>query len=73
MSRRGGPDLTQFVGPAEHYYRLHLEALREGDFIKRVTALWGLIACGRESLPYLMTMMRSSAADSREDAGGAFG
>ena len=36
-------------------------------------ASWGLIARGRESLPYLMLMLRSSNADSREDAGGALG
>lgn len=52
---------------------MHLEAVREGDFSRRVMASWGLIARGRESLPYLMLMLRSSNADSREDAGGALG
>jgi HEAT repeat protein len=70
---RGVPDLKRFKDSAEDYYQLHLEAVREGDFSKRVTASWGLIARGRESLPYLMLMLRSSNADSREDAGGALG
>jgi HEAT repeat protein len=52
---------------------LHLEAVRETDFSKRVTASWGLIARGQDSLPYLMLMLRSSNAGSREDAGGALG
>ncbi|HEY0453667.1 HEAT repeat domain-containing protein [Actinophytocola sp.] len=69
--RRGVPNLKRFKGSAESYYRLHLEAVREQDFTRRVTASWGLIARGRESLPYLMSMLRSGDADSREDAGGA--
>lgn len=68
---RGVPDLSHFTAPAETYYRLHLEALRERDFNKRVAASWGLIARGGESLPYLMLMLRSRDAGSREDAAGA--
>jgi hypothetical protein len=71
--RRGVPDLRRFKDSAESCYQLHLEAMREGDFGKRVTASWGLIARDRESLPYLMLMLRSGNADSREDAGGALG
>ena len=71
--KRGVPDLRRFEDSADGYYQLHLEAVREGDFSKRVTASWGLIARGRDSLPYLMLMLRSSNADSREDAGGALG
>lgn len=70
-NQRGVPNLKRFMGSAESYYYLHLEAVREHDFTKRVTASWGLIARGRESLPYLMVMLSSRNADSREDAGGA--
>jgi HEAT repeat protein len=71
--QRGVPDLKRFKDSAESYYQLHLEAVRDGDFSKRVTASWGLIARGRKSLPYLMVMLKSSDADSREDASGALG
>jgi HEAT repeat protein len=71
--KRGLPDLKRFKDSAEGYYQLHLDAVREGDFRKRVMASWGLIAQGQESLPYLMLMLSSSNADSREDAGGALG
>jgi HEAT repeat protein len=69
--QRGVPDLSQFTAPAETYYRLHQEALREHNFAKRVTASWGLIARGRQSLPYLTRMLSSRDANSREDAAGA--
>lgn len=55
----------------EHYYRQHLEALRENNYRKRVKAQWGLIARGTDSLPYLSLMLRSRNSDSREDAAGA--
>ena len=61
--QRGMPDLSQFTAPAETYYRLHQEALRERDFTKRVTASWGLIARGRQSLPYLTRMLSSRNAE----------
>jgi hypothetical protein len=70
---RGVPDLTQLRSSAEAYYALHLEAIREHDFHKRVRASWGLIARGVEAMPFLMKMLRSDCADSREDAAGALG
>jgi len=54
--------------PADGYFRLHLEAMATGDFDKRQTAGLGLIACGRQSLPYLTRMLASGDARSREDA-----
>jgi hypothetical protein len=39
-------------------------------FELRVHAQWGLIARGKESLPYALGMLRSTDADVREDAGG---
>jgi HEAT repeat protein len=71
VRRRAGPNLKLFKGSADSYYQLHLESVRERDFSKRVTASWGLIARGRDSLPYLMLMLKSGNADSREDAAGA--
>ncbi|MEH1055987.1 HEAT repeat domain-containing protein [Micromonospora sp. CPCC 206171] len=71
VDRRGVPDLREYCDSAESYYRLHLEATREHDFHNRVTASWGLIARGADSLPYLILMLRSSNPDSREDAAGA--
>lgn len=69
--RRGVPDLSTFTASAEDYYALHLEAVREPDFTKRVTASWGLIARGSASVPHLLRMLTSSEPDSREDAAGA--
>jgi hypothetical protein len=70
---RGMPDLRTFKKSSAYYYDLHLQAIREdGNFEKRVMASWGLIARGRESIPYLQQMLTSPEADSREDAAGAF-
>jgi HEAT repeat protein len=68
--QQGVPDLRRFSRSAETYYRLHLDALREQNFQKRVEASWGLIARGSDSLPFLTLMLKSRAADSREDASG---
>ncbi|HSF27127.1 MAG TPA: HEAT repeat domain-containing protein [Actinomycetes bacterium] len=71
IDARGVPDLTQLRWPASDYYALHLEAIREDDFPKRVMASWGLIARGVEAMPFLLKMLHSDSADSREDAAGA--
>lgn len=67
----GVPDLARLRQSAEAYYALHLEAVREADFHKRVHAQWGLVARGADALPFLMTMLRSSCPESREDAAAA--
>ena len=66
-------DLQLFNDSAQAYYEMHLDSTRGHDFAKRVTASWGLIARGQDSLPYLMSMLTSRNADSREDAAGALG
>ena len=68
---RGVPDLHRFHESPNEYRRLHREALRDGDFNKRVQASWGLIARGGESMPQLMDMLADSAPEAREDAAGA--
>ncbi|QIG43815.1 hypothetical protein G5V58_14480 [Nocardioides anomalus] len=67
---RGVPDLTQLTDPAASYHQQHLDALRDGDFRARATASWGLIARGRESLPFLGSMLASRDPDSVADAAG---
>jgi hypothetical protein len=71
VDERGVPDLTRLRWPAEDYHALHLEAVREHDFHKRVRASWGLIARGADALPFLIEMLRSTTPESREDAAGA--
>ena len=71
VDERGAPDLKQLQWPADDYYALHLEAIEEHDFHKRVRASWGLIARGADALPFLTRMLESNSADSREDAAGA--
>jgi HEAT repeat protein len=66
------PDLKKFRKPSAYYYELHVEAMEQHDFEKRVAAQWGLIARGKESIPYLQRMLARTVPDSREDAAGAF-
>lgn len=71
VDERGVPDLTRLRWSADAYYALHLDAVREHDFHKRVRASWGLIARGADAMPFLMEMLHSDSAGSREDAAGA--
>src|SRR4051812_17568481 len=71
VDENGVPELAYYTESPDFYGRLHEDALREGDFEKRLDASWGLIANGAASLPQLSRMLHSSVADSREDAAGA--
>lgn len=62
--------MTQLRRSAADYYAMHHEAIRDQDYAKRVEASWGLTAGGVDSMPFLLRMLRSDHADSREDAAG---
>ena len=77
----GWPDLRRYRKPAAFYYDLHVQSQQPavGSFNraserwqKRVTAQWGLIARGRDSIPYLQRMLASRNPDTREDGAGIF-
>lgn len=55
------------------YFERHRDAVERHDFQGQVMALWGLIAQGAPSVPYLNQMLQSTSPDVREDAAGAFG
>ena len=66
------PDLSRLNEAAETYWKRHRRAIEEGDFQGRVMASWGLIARGRDALPFLGLMLREGGPKAREDAAGAY-
>lgn len=67
---RGVPDLTRFREGVEVYASEHAGALRAGDFAGRVSALWGLVACGHRAEEWISAGLASDEEDRVADAAG---
>ena len=65
----GWPDLRRFRKSAAHYYAIHhaLWTSDNPDWSQRAPAQWGLIARGRESVPYVQKMIASADSEERAD------
>ena len=65
----GWPNLRRYTKSAAHYYAMHhaLWTSDNPDWSQRAPAQWGLIARGRESVPYAQMMIASTDPEERAD------
>lgn len=75
IPERNVPDPAHMKMPAEHYARMHADAIASLDestiaYGTRVHATWGLCYAGTAALPHALQMLKSKQAEAREDAAG---
>ena len=85
VDSEGRPDLARFVDTPEYYFEMHqayiasLQGPRIPDeearlaYRKRVHATWGLIAQGRDAIPYALRLLDSKVPEAREDGATVLG
>lgn len=63
-----GLDLSTFTGTVDDYARAHAKALADGQYADRVSACWGLVARGADSLGWARAGLASHQTERLEDA-----